>query len=82
MSIKATKVISINTTASSLIVATTHAGYTVAFIGTRTGHIKKVRQKCWGGGRSPDYIPFSTFDALLIRNVFSRAITTINNDFK
>lgn len=41
-SIKATKVISINTTASSLIVTTTYAGYTVAFIGTRTGHITKV----------------------------------------
>lgn len=46
--IKASKTININTTASSLIVTTTHSGYTMAFIGTRTGHIKKVRQK--GGG--------------------------------
>uniref|UniRef100_A0A8W8IHH9 Sema domain-containing protein n=1 Tax=Magallana gigas TaxID=29159 RepID=A0A8W8IHH9_MAGGI len=41
-SIKAQRAISIDTTASSLIVTTTYAGYTVAFIGTRTGHIKKV----------------------------------------
>nr|XP_034329620.1 plexin-A2-like [Crassostrea gigas] len=40
--IKASRTININTTASSLIVTTTHSGYTVAFIGTRTGHIKKV----------------------------------------
>lgn len=42
-SVKASRAIGINTSASSLIVTTTHAGYTVAFIGTRTGHIKKVR---------------------------------------
>eukprot|EP00105_Crassostrea_gigas_P003325 XP_011416137.1 PREDICTED: plexin A3 [Crassostrea gigas] len=41
-SIKAQRAISIDTTASSLIVTTTYASYTVAFIGTRTGHIKKV----------------------------------------
>lgn len=41
-SVKASRAIGINTSASSLIVTTTHAGYTVAFIGTRTGHIKKV----------------------------------------
>lgn len=42
-SVKASRAIGINSSASSLIVTTTHAGYTVAFIGTRTGHIKKVR---------------------------------------
>lgn len=42
-SVRASRAIGINTTASSLIVTTTHAGYTVAFIGTRAGHIKKVR---------------------------------------
>ncbi|XP_048738667.2 plexin A3-like isoform X3 [Ostrea edulis] len=40
--VTSSRAISINATASSLIVTTTHAGYTVAFIGTRTGHVKKV----------------------------------------
>ncbi|XP_062600116.1 plexin-A4-like [Saccostrea cucullata] len=40
--IKASLAISVNSTASSLIVTTTNAGYTVAFVGTKTGHIKKI----------------------------------------
>lgn len=81
-SIKAQRAISIDTTASSLIVTTTYAGYTVAFIGTRTGHIKKVRHKFWEQGHSANYIPSSTLDALMIRNVFTRHVTKINNDLE
>ncbi|XP_061193890.1 plexin-A4-like [Saccostrea echinata] len=40
--VRAVRTISIKATASSLIVTTTNAGYTVAFVGTKTGHIKKI----------------------------------------
>ncbi|XP_061187721.1 plexin-A4-like isoform X2 [Saccostrea echinata] len=61
--------ISINATASSLIVTTTNAGYTVAFVGTKTGHIKKIAVE--SGINAKEYKDMAVESgSLILKNMF------------